>query len=56
MVTSGFSDFFDVFFSGVGGRRQANLPQRGQDLETAIDLSLHDAYGGGKKSISLEVT
>lgn len=52
---SGFSDFFDAFFSGVGGRRQANLPQRGQDLETTIDLSLHDAYAGGKKSISLQV-
>jgi DnaJ-class molecular chaperone len=54
-ATSGFSDFFDAFFSGVGGRRQANLRQRGQDLETTIDLSLHDAYNGGKKSISLQL-
>jgi len=52
---SGFSDFFDAFFSGVGGRRQANLPQRGQDLETTIDLSLRESFGGGKKSVQLQV-
>lgn len=52
---SGFSDFFDAFFSGVGGRRQASMRQRGQDLETTIELSLRDAYSGGKKSISLQV-
>lgn len=39
----------------MGGRRQANFSQRGQDLETTIDLSLHEAYNGGKKSISLQV-
>ncbi|MBV9438515.1 MAG: J domain-containing protein, partial [Candidatus Eremiobacteraeota bacterium] len=59
---SGFSDFFDMFFSGIGrnaaasgagGRRAQG--QRGQDLETTIDLTLHDAYEGGPKSISLQV-
>src|SRR5579863_300340 len=42
---SGFSDFFDMFFSGVGSRRQpgaASFSQRGQDLETTIELSLRD--------------
>src|SRR6202166_4700523 len=37
---SGFSDFFDVFFSGVGRRQSAQGPgfaRRGQDLETTID-------------------
>lgn len=55
---TGFSDFFDAFFSGVGGaagRRRASAPERGQDLETTIDLTLAEAYNGGKKTISLQV-
>ena len=57
---SGFSDFFDAFFSGVGnagGRRTTRQPfqQRGQDLETTLDLSLHESYEGGKKSVSLQI-
>lgn len=55
---SGFSDFFDMFFSGMG-RRQApsggGFSQRGQDLETTIELGLRDTYDGGKKAISLQV-
>jgi DnaJ-class molecular chaperone len=55
---SGFSDFFDMFFSGVGRRTTAQstgFAQRGQDLETTIELSLRDIYDGGKKSISLQL-
>ena len=55
---SGFSDFFDMFFSGAGGRRTTNPnvgARRGQDLETTIELSLRDAYDGGKKSVSLQL-
>lgn len=55
---SGFSDFFDMFFSGVGRRtttQSAGFAQRGQDLETTIELSLRDIYDGGKKSISLQL-
>jgi DnaJ-class molecular chaperone len=55
---SGFSDFFDMFFSGVGRRstaQSAGFAQRGQDLETTIELSLRDVYDGGKKSISLQL-
>ncbi|MEO6835315.1 MAG: DnaJ C-terminal domain-containing protein [Candidatus Tumulicola sp.] len=55
---SGFSDFFDMFFSGVGRRQTTQttgFAQRGQDLETTIELSLRDVYDGGKKSISLQV-
>jgi DnaJ-class molecular chaperone len=56
---SGFSDFFDMFFSGIG-RRPASGPttgsgERGQDLETTIDLALSEAYEGGKKSVSLQL-
>ncbi len=56
--TSGFSDFFDMFFSGVGRRGPAGpapAAARGQDMETTIELSLHDIFEGGKKSISLQL-
>ena len=58
---SGFSDFFDMFFSGIGKRQGApgaqapTFSQRGQDLETTIELSLRDVYDGGKKAVSLQV-
>jgi len=57
---SGFSDFFDMFFSGIG-RRGGTGPsgftstQRGEDLESTIELTLHDAYEGGKKQVSLQI-
>ncbi len=55
---SGFSDFFDMFFSGIGRRQTAQttgFPRRGQDLETTIELGLRDVYDGGKKAVSLQV-
>jgi DnaJ-class molecular chaperone len=55
---SGFSDFFDAFFSGIGRRPAAgtsSFAQRGGDLETTLDLTLAEAYAGGKKSISLQI-
>jgi DnaJ-class molecular chaperone len=57
---SGFSDFFDMFFSGIG-RRPTGGPTTnfsgapGEDLESTIELSLHDAYEGGKKTVTLQV-
>jgi DnaJ-class molecular chaperone len=54
---SGFSDFFDMFFSGIGkrGAQGPTFGERGQDLETTIDLTLAEAYEGGKKSVSLQL-
>ncbi len=54
---SGFSDFFDLFFSGVGRRPSAasGVARRGQDIESTIELSLRDAYNGGRKSVSLQL-
>jgi DnaJ-class molecular chaperone len=55
---SGFSDFFDMFFSGIGRQRTTGFSaaqQRGEDLESTIELTLHDAYEGGKKSVTLQV-
>jgi DnaJ-class molecular chaperone len=59
----GFSDFFDLFFSGVGrggsgGGRQTFSSQpaaRGEDLETPLDVTLADAYNGAKRSVSLQI-
>ncbi|MBV9027181.1 MAG: DnaJ domain-containing protein [Candidatus Eremiobacteraeota bacterium] len=55
---SGFSDFFDMFFSGVGRRQttqRSGIARRGQDLETTIELNLRDAYQGGTKAVSLQI-
>jgi DnaJ-class molecular chaperone len=58
---SGFSDFFDMFFSGIGRRGPAgpsgfsSVQQRGEDLESTIELALHDAFEGGKKAVTLQV-
>jgi DnaJ-class molecular chaperone len=60
---SGFSDFFDMFFSdigrrsgGTGQRRQTNARgRRGQDLETTIDLTLKNVFDGGTKAVSLQI-
>jgi len=55
---SGFSDFFDIFFSGIGRRQTAQGPgiaRRGQDLETTIELGLRDVYAGGTKAVSLQI-
>jgi len=55
---SGFSDFFDSFFSGGGsapGRRGASFAQRGTDLDASVEISLADAFAGGSKSVSLQI-
>jgi DnaJ-class molecular chaperone len=57
---SGFSDFFDMFFSGIGrprapGAGPGTSLQRGEDLESTIELALHDAFEGGRKSVTLQV-
>jgi DnaJ-class molecular chaperone len=60
---SGFSDFFDMFFQNMGGRRTPGgpasgfrtRPQRGEDLETTLDLTLAEAYAGGAKNVALQI-
>jgi DnaJ-class molecular chaperone len=62
---SGFSDFFDMFFQNMGGRRapgggptpgfRTRTQQRGEDLETTLDLTLGEAYAGGSKSVALQI-
>ena len=53
---SDFSDFFNSFFGGGGsrrGRRTENAPQRGQDFEATIVISLDEAFHGTNRMISL---
>jgi DnaJ-class molecular chaperone len=55
---SGFSDFFDMFFSGIGRQQTTQrraYSRRGQDLETTIELTLSDVYNGGTKAVSLQI-
>jgi curved DNA-binding protein len=60
----GFSDFFETLFGGgafgrapaggaAGTRRRVRAPQRGQDVETEIELPLEEAYHGASKTIQL---
>lgn len=54
-----FSDFFHTFFGGAGpaprgpsaGRRQR--PRRGRDLESAVDLTLEEAYTGTSRRVTV---
>ncbi len=49
---SPFSDFFSQIFGGVGGRAASGgsnyqvRPQRGQDFEQQVEISLREAYHG----------
>ena len=55
----GFSEFFQTFFGNIGrsapgagarGRRAT----KGTDAESTIELSLRDAYAGGKRTLNLQ--
>jgi len=54
-AASGFSDFFDAFFSGMGKRGQEPQASRAQDLETTLELTLTEAHEGGRKAVSLQI-
>jgi curved DNA-binding protein len=57
----GFSDFFETLF---GGRRtgygrtgtERSWARKGEDVEAFIDLTLEEAYHGGRRSISIGTT
>lgn len=57
-----FSDFFNMFFgetdenkieSNNSKRKNKKQPIKGEDVETAIDISIEDGFYGAKKQISL---
>ena len=53
----GFSEFFQSIFGGMGRQGGGFSPRarrsRGADLESEIELTLRDAYSGGKRHLSL---
>ncbi len=53
----GFSDFFQAFFGNIGRASAGARTQRrarGSDVESEIDLTLRDAYAGGKRTLTLQ--
>ena len=60
---SAFSDFFNMFFGDLKEnkieegnkpkRKNKKIPIKGEDIETAIDISIEDAFYGVSKKISL---
>jgi len=55
---TGFSDFFEQFFGGRGGGRGGGssgfgVPQRGQDLETDIMVTIDEVFHGSTRSVSV---
>lgn len=51
----GFDDLFNVVFGQAfaGQQRRAGGPQRGQDIEYAVQINLEDALKGGETTIRL---
>jgi len=56
-----FSEFFRTLFGGMGGfpeeqpyRRTVRRPQKGEDHEAEIEVSLEEAARGGSRHIALE--
>ncbi|MGH7636740.1 MAG: DnaJ domain-containing protein, partial [Gemmatimonadaceae bacterium] len=50
----GLGDIFSSMFGG-GGRGRQNQPERGQDVEVALEIPFRTAAMGGKVNIELEV-
>ena len=62
----GFSDFFEMFFGSASNKRPSNFNfgqnfgggrarvQKGQDLQSSLEISLREAHGGTKRSIRLQ--
>ena len=58
-----FSDFFRTFFGGAGPREaggraraggRAPRPQKGQDIEHEVELTLEEAYHGATRRVSIK--
>ena len=49
-----FSDFFEQFFAGRSGGKANTKNRRGGDYETAMEITLEEAYKGAERIIQLE--
>ncbi len=62
---SGFSDFFETLFGAMGGRQTSGYsggatgfgsrPQKGQDYEQTVDITLEEAYNGTQRQMRIDV-
>jgi curved DNA-binding protein len=58
----GFSDFFETLFGGIGrsgrspfrGQRQVSRPQRGQDTQHTVEITLDEAFNGTQRILEWE--
>ena len=53
----GFGDIFDAFFGGGFGsqtRTSANVPRRGNDLQTRLTITFNEAVFGAEKDIDIQ--
>ena len=56
----GFSDFFETLFGGAGrggvdfGQRRVRRPQRGQDAEHTVEITLEEAHRGASRILQWE--
>jgi molecular chaperone DnaJ len=54
---SGLGDIFSSLFGDAGmGSRTRRGPQRGQDVESPVEISLEEAYHGSRRVIQLQTT
>ena len=54
---SGLGDIFSSLFGDAGiGSRMRRGPQRGQDVESPVEISLEEAYHGSRRVIQLQTT
>jgi len=54
--SGGFSDFFESLFGGMGGagtRARTRAPQRGQNYEQPVDITLEEAFSGTARLLQL---
>ncbi len=49
----GFTDIFEEFFSGFGGRRRRAGPRRGADLRYDLSITFEEAVFGAEKEIQV---
>ncbi len=53
--SQGFEDPFSGLFGGMGDQQYANMPQKGQDAEYNLSISLEESVFGADKKISFQL-
>ena len=53
--SQGYEDPFGGLFGGMGGQQYSNIPQKGQDAEYNLSISLEESVFGADKKISFQL-